>query len=87
MLKTKFFRPEDYWLLAVSSVAILFLAVVFYAGTLQLRFIGLALGLPGLLFSTYIINRSYSINRAILHFALCILLSAGLALVAHLLTN
>ena len=87
MLKIKFFRPEDYWLLAVSFVAIVFIAIIFYAGTLQLRLVGLALGLPGLLFTTYIINRSYSRNRALLHLVICILLAAGLALVTHLLTN
>ncbi len=87
MIKINRFRPEDYWLIAVSIVAIIFLSVFFYAGTMQLRIIGLALGLPGILFTTYIIRRSYSVRRSRFHLIVCIFASAGLALGIHLLTN
>jgi len=87
MLKIERFRPEDYWLIAVSFVAVLFMAIMFYAGTLQIRIIGLTLGLPGILFTTFIISRSYSRHRAQFHLIICLFASAGLALGAHLLTN
>ncbi|MFZ1324239.1 MAG: hypothetical protein WAQ57_03730 [Candidatus Saccharimonadales bacterium] len=87
MLKLHRFRPEDYWLIAVSVLAILFFMLALYAGTLKLRILGFVLGLPGIVFTTYIIRRSYSLRRAKTHLAICLVSSSALALGLHLLTN
>lgn len=87
MIRIHRFRPEDYWLLMVSFFAVLFLAVMLYAGTLQLRLLGAILGIPGLIFTGYIMRRSYSVRRAQFHVVACLVASAGLAYGAFLLTN
>jgi hypothetical protein len=87
MIKLIYFRVEDYWLIVASGFAILFTGMFFYAGALQLRLTAALLGFSGLLFTTYIIRRSYSRRRSYLHLALCLITSAALAFGAHLLTN
>lgn len=87
MIKLIYYRVEDYWLIAVSSLAILFTGMFFYAGAVQLRLTAGLLGFTGLLFTTYIIRRSYSRRRSYLHLALCLIASGALAFAAHLLTN
>jgi uncharacterized transporter YbjL len=80
-------RPEDQWLLLVSSIAVLFFTLALYAGTLRLRLLGFALGLPGIIFTTYIIRRSYTPQRARIHLMLCLAASGLLAYGLFLLTN
>ncbi len=87
MVKIHKFRPEDYWLFAVSALAIFFTGVALYAGTNRLRLLGVLLGVPGLIFVTYIIRRSYSKRRAQVHLLICLLVSASMAFSAYLLTN
>ncbi len=87
MFKLFRYRVEDYWLLAVSFVAIFFMGVFFYAGALQLRLLGALFGLSGLLFTTYVVRRGYSRTKSYIHFGSCIVISALLAFGFHLLTN
>lgn len=87
MLRLFRYRVEDYWLLAVSFMAVFFMGVFFYAGTLQLRLIGALFGLSGLLFTTYLVRRGYSRAQSYAHFGSCLVTSALLAYGFHLLTN
>jgi hypothetical protein len=87
MLKALSLRVEDYWLVFVSFIAVVFTGMFFYAGALRLRLIAALVGFSGLLFTTYIIRRSYSRSRSYLHLMLCIGASTLLAYIAFLLTN
>lgn len=87
MLKPFFFRSEDYWLIVASLLAILSMTAFFYAGVLQIRLIAALFGLSGLLFTTYIVRRSYSRGRSYVHLVTCLVASGLLAFGAYLLTN
>lgn len=87
MIKLTYLREEDYWLIPISMFAVLFTTIALYAGVNQLRFIGIILGIPGLIFTTSIIRRGYDKKRAEWHLFICLGSAILLALGAHLLTN
>lgn len=87
MIKINRFRPEDYWLIAVSCIGVLFTGLFFYVGVMQLRILCGIIGFGSLAFVTYIIRRSYSVRRAQVHVFASLLASVALAYGIFALTN
>lgn len=87
MFKAISLREEDYWLIPVSFLAIVFITICLYAGAMQIRLTAGLLGFAGLFFTTYIVRRGYNKRRANVHMLFCLVLAVLLALAAYLLTN
>lgn len=87
MIKLTFIREEDYWLFPISGLSAVFLGILLWAGTVQIRLVAGLLGFSGLLFTTYIIRRGYSKRRSNIHLLIVLLFSVGLGFGGFLLTN
>lgn len=87
LMKALFIRREDYWIYPLSTLGMLLVASMLYAGAIQLRLLTGLAGFSILYFMTYIIRKNYSKRLAALYLLGHLLASIAFALAAYYLTN
>lgn len=80
-------REEDYWLIPLSGITVLFVAFTIFASVLTFRVPALLISALGLWFTTAKINKGYGKKHARVHIASILVLGFLLFFIGFILTN
>lgn len=86
-MKIIFVRKEDYWVFPLSVVGVAGIILMLYAGVMQIRLIGGALGFSILYFMLYIIRKNYGRRLAARYLLINLTTAIIISLVIFILTN